>query len=133
MLFSLSRVLKRRGQPERAVFGGGDKSPNQSVAPWGARNLLPKGKGDAVFQTKVKTPPPLPPRRFCSRRKPRGESSEETSMTTTFVREVAIKYRGVRRGESFQPVKCPFGAAEFIRRVLPDNVREHFVVLFLDR
>ena len=53
-------------------------------------------------------------------------------MTTTFVREVSIRYRGPKRGESFDPLRTPFGAAEFIRRMLPDNVREHFVVLFLD-
>lgn len=53
-------------------------------------------------------------------------------MSTTFVREVSLRYRGPRRGESFDPIASPAEASRFIRRVLPDNVREHFVALFLD-
>ena len=53
-------------------------------------------------------------------------------MTTTFVREISLRYRGPKRGKSFNPMVSSLQAADFIRRVLPDNVREHFVVLFLD-
>jgi len=53
-------------------------------------------------------------------------------MTTTFVREISLRYRGPKRGEAFNPILSPLEAAQFIRRVLPDNVREHFVTLFLD-
>ena len=53
-------------------------------------------------------------------------------MTTTFVREISIRYRGPKRGKGFDPSRSPAEAARFIRRVLPDNVREHFVALFLD-
>ena len=53
-------------------------------------------------------------------------------MTTTFVREISLRYRGPKRREAFNPIVSPFEAARFIRRVLPDNVREHFVALFLD-
>ena len=53
-------------------------------------------------------------------------------MTTTFVREISLRYRGPKRGKTFNPMVSSLQAADFIRRVLPDNVREHFVVLFLD-
>ncbi len=53
-------------------------------------------------------------------------------MTTTFIREVSIRYRGPRRKAGFDPIKSASGAAAFIRRVLPDNVREHFITLHLD-
>ena len=51
-------------------------------------------------------------------------------MKTTFVREVTAVYRGPRRATT--KVRGPSDAAQFIRRVLPDNSREHFVVLHLD-
>jgi len=51
-------------------------------------------------------------------------------MKTTFVREVTAVYRGPRRATT--KVRGPLDAAQFIRRVLPDNSREHFVVLHLD-
>ena len=51
-------------------------------------------------------------------------------MSTTFIREVTLKYRGrARKGLSL--ITGPQSAADFIRSVLPDNVREHFVALFL--
>ncbi len=53
-------------------------------------------------------------------------------MTTTFVREMSLRYRGPKRRETLNPIVSPFEAARFVRRVLPDNVREHFVALFLD-
>ena len=49
---------------------------------------------------------------------------------TTFVREVRAVYRGPRRSPA--AMRSPSTAAEFIRKVLPDNSREHFVVLHLD-
>ncbi len=51
-------------------------------------------------------------------------------MKTTFVREVRAVYRGPRRTTT--KVRGASDAAQFIRRVLPDNSREHFVVLHLD-
>jgi DNA repair protein RadC len=51
-------------------------------------------------------------------------------MKTTFVREVRAVYCGPRRATT--RVRGPSTAADFIRRVLPDNSREHFVVLHLD-
>ena len=49
---------------------------------------------------------------------------------TTFVREVTAVYRGARR-TAIQMTQ-PKYAADFIRRVLPDNSREHFIALHLD-
>ena len=53
-------------------------------------------------------------------------------MGVVYVREVSLRYRGPRRGVSFDAVGSPARAAAFLRRVLPDNVREHFLTLFLD-
>ena len=53
-------------------------------------------------------------------------------MTTTFLREVQLKYRGPRRGQHFPAANAPERAAAFMRKVFPDNVREHFIVLFLN-
>lgn len=51
-------------------------------------------------------------------------------MSTTFIRDVTLKYKGqARKGLSL--ITGPQSAADFIRSVLPDNVREHFVALFL--
>ena len=52
--------------------------------------------------------------------------------TITFVREVTLKYRKPRRTANLDAVLSPDRAAAFIRRILLDNVREHFVTLFLD-
>lgn len=49
---------------------------------------------------------------------------------TTFVREVTAVYRGPRRTSGH--ISGPQSAAEFIRKILPDNSREHFVALYLD-
>ncbi len=54
-------------------------------------------------------------------------------MTVVHVREISLKYRGPRRGASFEAVSAPETAAAFLRRVLPDSVREHFLTLFLDQ
>lgn len=51
-------------------------------------------------------------------------------METHLIREVCLKYRAKRK----QPLPVVYGpecAAEFLRKILPDNVREHFAVLFL--
>ena len=53
-------------------------------------------------------------------------------MGVVYVRELSLKDRGPRRGGSFDAVGSPQKAAAFMRRVLPDNVREHFLALFLD-
>jgi len=53
-------------------------------------------------------------------------------MTTTFVREISLRYRGPKRRPPLNPIREPSHAADFVRKVLPDNVREHFVALFLD-
>jgi DNA repair protein RadC len=50
----------------------------------------------------------------------------------TFVREVALQYRKPRRTPGIDAVVTPAKAADFMRRILPDNVREHFLALFLD-
>jgi len=49
---------------------------------------------------------------------------------TTFVREVTAVYRGARR-TAIQMTQPKF-AADFIRKILPDNSREHFIALYLD-
>ena len=52
-------------------------------------------------------------------------------MTVTYVRELTLKYRA-KKGECFEMAHSPERAARLIRRVLPDNVREHFVALLVD-
>ena len=61
------------------------------------------------------------------------ESAEATASreAITFVREVCINYRGARRATT--KIACAGDIAAFIRKVLPDNSREHFVALYLDR
>ena len=49
---------------------------------------------------------------------------------TTFVREVTAVYRGPRRAAN--AMRTPKAAADFVRKLLPDNSREHFIVLHLD-
>jgi DNA repair protein RadC len=51
-------------------------------------------------------------------------------METTFIREVTLRYRG--QGKKLFQIREASNAAEFFRKVLPDNVREHFLTLFLD-
>ena len=56
---------------------------------------------------------------------------EKTRMGhSTFVREVTAVYRGARRATT--KIKEPKCSADFIRKILPDNSREHFVALYLD-
>ena len=55
---------------------------------------------------------------------------ESAPLQKTFVREVTVVYRGSHRSTS--AIRGPESAANFIRTVLPDNSREHFVVLHLD-
>jgi DNA repair protein RadC len=52
-------------------------------------------------------------------------------MTVNFVRELTLKYRG-KKGATFEAAKSPMQSAGLIRRVLPDNVREHFVALLVN-
>ena len=59
-------------------------------------------------------------------------NQESNSMGVVYVRELSLKYRGPRRGVSLDAVGSPAKPAAFMRRVLPDNVREHFLALFLD-
>ena len=49
---------------------------------------------------------------------------------TTFVREVRAMYRGPRRATT--EVRSPSDAATFVRKVLPDNSREHVIAVYLD-
>src|SRR5437868_4643251 len=48
-----------------------------------------------------------------------------------FVREVRINYHGPKR-KVFKGIREPVDAAEFIRKLLPDNSREHFIGLYLN-
>lgn len=60
-------------------------------------------------------------------------SKSEERLGVQFIREVALSYRipeGKRKEKSF--ISGPDRAADFIGRILPDNVREHFVALYLD-
>lgn len=59
-----------------------------------------------------------------------AEGNTEQPHKVTFVREVTVNYRGPRR--STFKVSEPKAAVQFIRKILPDNSREHFVALYLD-
>jgi len=52
-------------------------------------------------------------------------------MKTEFVREVSLRYKG-RKEKWFSAIRSPENAACFVRSILPDNVKEHFVALFLN-
>lgn len=52
-------------------------------------------------------------------------------METTFVREVRINYRGPRR-KLYKGIRESQDAAEILRKLLPDNSREHFIGLYLN-
>jgi DNA repair protein RadC len=52
-------------------------------------------------------------------------------MAVNFIRELTLKYRR-NKGNSFDATKSPAQSAGLIRRVLPDNVREHFVALLVN-
>jgi len=58
------------------------------------------------------------------------ETGVGTVTKTTFIREVTALYRGARRAVA--KMDAPEVAAAFIRKVLPDNSREHFIALYLD-
>jgi len=58
--------------------------------------------------------------------------SDQPSAQVTYVREVTLRYRKSRRATNLDAVVSPDKAAEFMRRILPDNVREHFLTLFLN-
>ena len=59
-----------------------------------------------------------------------GNETPEIETKTTFLREVSAMYRGGRRAT--RKIYNATDAAHFIRSVLPDNSREHFVALYLD-
>ena len=52
-------------------------------------------------------------------------------MTMTYVRELTLKYRA-KKGVTCDRALTPKEAARLMRKVLPDNVREHFVALMID-
>ena len=54
-------------------------------------------------------------------------------MTVIYVREISLKYRGPGGAEALRRSAPQATAAAFLRRVLPDPVREHFLTLFLDQ
>ena len=54
-------------------------------------------------------------------------------METIFVREVTLRYRTPEhKQKTLVAIREPEDVAAFVRGVLPDNVREHFIALFLD-
>jgi hypothetical protein len=60
-------------------------------------------------------------------------TKNEEKLGVQFIREVSLSYRipsGKKKAKTF--ISGPDRAADFIRRVLPDNVREHFMALYLD-
>lgn len=50
---------------------------------------------------------------------------------TFFIREVAIRYNG-RKRRIPAPMRVPEDAVAFLRRLVTDDAREHFVALYLD-
>jgi DNA repair protein RadC len=50
-------------------------------------------------------------------------------MEHTQVREVIVKYKTKK---ALTKISGPENSVEFIRKILPDNSREHFVALYLD-
>ena len=61
---------------------------------------------------------------------PENQPSGRTATVTKFVREIRVNYRGPKKEQV--SIQLPKTAADFIRKVLPDNSREHFVCLYLD-
>ena len=53
------------------------------------------------------------------------------NLTTTFVREAIVKYRG-RKVPVEQRIATPAAAVSLARRVVHDESREHFTALYLD-
>jgi DNA repair protein RadC len=54
----------------------------------------------------------------------------QNAPTTKFIREVRVNYRGPKRDSIV--VREASNAVSFMRKVLPDNSREHFIALYLD-
>jgi DNA repair protein RadC len=50
---------------------------------------------------------------------------------THFIREIAIRYVG-RAKRAASPMRSPLEAVAFMKRVVTDDAREHFVALYLD-
>ena len=55
----------------------------------------------------------------------------ESENNLVFVREVRINYHGPKR-KLYKAIREAKGAAEIIRKLLPDNSREHFIALYLN-
>ena len=55
----------------------------------------------------------------------------ESENNFVWVREVRVNYHGPKR-KVFKGIKEAKGAAEIIRKLLPDNSREHFIGLYLN-
>jgi len=60
-----------------------------------------------------------------------GIFKKEIQMTTTFVRELAINYKGSKR-KFTDTLRDPSAVAPVIRKLLPDNSKEHFIALYLN-
>ena len=58
------------------------------------------------------------------------ELLNEAEIKDTFIREVRVNY--VHTSQCQFLINGPFDAASFVRSVLPDNSREHFIALYLD-
>jgi DNA repair protein RadC len=60
-----------------------------------------------------------------------NDSAQSCVLTSaSYIREVTVNYRGPRRERlTIREAKT---AADFIRKILPDNSREHFAALYLD-
>jgi DNA repair protein RadC len=50
---------------------------------------------------------------------------------TTMIREVAVSYRGARRKVE-APLRSPADVARFVRGVISNDTREHFLAVYLD-
>lgn len=59
-----------------------------------------------------------------------GEQQETISIQDKFIREVRVTYHGTQVARF--SISGPVEVADFVRSVLPDNSREHCVVLYLD-
>lgn len=53
-----------------------------------------------------------------------------TAAKTFYIREVVLRYRGKQK--KLVAISEASGAAAFIRKVLPDNVKEHMIALYLN-
>ena len=59
-----------------------------------------------------------------------SKAQQMNPVTVKHVREVMVNYRGQNRASVV--ITSASVAAQFIRKALPDNSREHLVVLYLD-